>query len=114
MFNNIRTYFSVHTFSEMRTPNKRGRREDHRTRRDRIQRRVDAFNQQMPALVDAYLIWSLNRAKEGVKSFFEVHRHSDPPSDPNSGTWNVRVVDTYCELFLFALFMLLANSSNRR
>ncbi|KIK33852.1 hypothetical protein CY34DRAFT_26971 [Suillus luteus UH-Slu-Lm8-n1] len=60
---------------EMRTPNKRGRREDHRTRRDRIQRCVDAFNQQMPALVDAYLIWSLNY--------------------PNSGTWNIRVVDTY-------------------
>ncbi|KIK35300.1 hypothetical protein CY34DRAFT_26644 [Suillus luteus UH-Slu-Lm8-n1] len=80
---------------ELRTPNKRGHREDHRTRRDCIQHCVDAFNQQMPALVDAYLIWSLNRAKEGVKSFFEVNRHSDPPSDPNSGTWNVRVVDTY-------------------
>ncbi|KIK40552.1 hypothetical protein CY34DRAFT_24782 [Suillus luteus UH-Slu-Lm8-n1] len=82
---------------ETRQPNKRGHHEDHRTRRDRIQRRVDAFLQQMPALTDAYLAWSLKQAKKGVMSFFEVLWHSDPhaPSDPNCGTWNLKVVDTF-------------------
>ncbi|KAG2058448.1 hypothetical protein BDR06DRAFT_968459 [Suillus hirtellus] len=65
------------------------------TQWDHIQHRMDVFNQQMPVLVNAYLIWSFNCAKEGVRSFFKVHQHSDPPSDPNSGTWNIRVIDTY-------------------
>lgn len=102
-------------YSETTQPNKRGRREDHRTRRDRIQRRVDAFLQQMPALTDAYLAWSFERAKKGVMSFFEVLRHSDPhaPSDPNCGAWNLKVVDTFCKS-LFTYIVLFADSPHRR
>ncbi|KAK7013948.1 hypothetical protein R3P38DRAFT_3206529 [Favolaschia claudopus] len=47
-----------------------GRRVDHRTRRDRTQILVDGFTAQLPQMVDAYLVWSLDNANEGLAKLF--------------------------------------------
>ncbi|KAG2126322.1 hypothetical protein DEU56DRAFT_872938 [Suillus clintonianus] len=50
------------------TPKGHGpRRNDHRTRRDRVQHRVDAFDAQLPAITEAYLEWSLQRVRSAEK-----------------------------------------------
>ncbi|KAG0695695.1 hypothetical protein DFH29DRAFT_984896 [Suillus ampliporus] len=74
----------------------RSTRVDHRTRRDRIQRRIDAFNKQMPAMVDAFLDWSNTRAKSKIRGFFGVQSGAD--LDPDSGSWPVTVVDLFREI----------------
>ncbi|KAG1836694.1 hypothetical protein DFJ58DRAFT_846843 [Suillus subalutaceus] len=62
---------------------------------DRIKRRVDAFDQQMFGLTDACLKWNHERAQHGFRSFLEVHRTHQSHVDPNSGSWDVQVVDIY-------------------
>ncbi|KAH7914663.1 hypothetical protein BJ138DRAFT_999608 [Hygrophoropsis aurantiaca] len=46
------------------------RRADHRTRRDRVLRRVEAFNSQIGELTDAYLKWSHNRSMKRSQGIF--------------------------------------------
>ncbi|KAI5985962.1 hypothetical protein EDD15DRAFT_2175409 [Pisolithus albus] len=68
------------------------RRKDYRTRRDRILRRNEAFNQQLPALTQAYLDWSYTWAKESRKEYF-------PKSGDGGGSatsWTLHVIDVYC------------------
>ena len=64
---------------------------DHRTRRDRTERRTEAFRQQMDDITKAYLEWSY------VTSVEECAVPADPvPVD--SGEYSIRVVDTFGEL----------------
>ncbi|KAH7905207.1 hypothetical protein BJ138DRAFT_1018025 [Hygrophoropsis aurantiaca] len=73
------------------------RRTDYRTRRDRTQRRVDAFNHQMDELTDAYLQWSLASAESGIRGFFESHQvNTTGTHDVNAGQTTVKVVDIFC------------------
>ncbi|KAI5985883.1 hypothetical protein EDD15DRAFT_2175514 [Pisolithus albus] len=46
------------------------RRKDYRTRRDRILRRNEAFEQQLPALTQAYLHWSYTWTKGRSREYF--------------------------------------------
>ncbi|KAI6032301.1 hypothetical protein BKA83DRAFT_4558705 [Pisolithus microcarpus] len=67
------------------------RRKDYRTRRDRILRRNEAFDQQLPALTQAYLDWSYTWAKERSKEYFPK-----PEDGGGSATsWTLRVIDVY-------------------
>ncbi|KAG1777172.1 hypothetical protein EV702DRAFT_1045562 [Suillus placidus] len=96
-------------YGDLWTPkssSKQTRRVDHRTRRDRIQRRVDAFDQQMFELTDTYLKWSHQRAQHGFWGFLEVHRNQHSHVDPNSGSWNVQVVDIFYALELYRVARL--------
>ncbi|KAI6027273.1 hypothetical protein BKA83DRAFT_4576942 [Pisolithus microcarpus] len=66
-------------------------RKDYRTHRDRILRRDEAFNQQLPALTQAYLDWSYTREKERRKEYF-------PKSEGDGGSaasWMLHVIDVY-------------------
>ncbi|KAG2089748.1 uncharacterized protein F5147DRAFT_587027 [Suillus discolor] len=64
---------------------------------DHIQQHVNAFDQQLFALTDAYLKWSYGCAQHRFKDFMEVHRNAQSQSDPNSGVWDVQVVDIFCK-----------------
>ncbi|KAG2151480.1 hypothetical protein DEU56DRAFT_869083 [Suillus clintonianus] len=44
---------------------------------------------------DAYLQWSHERAQHGFRGFLEVHRNQCSHVDPNSGSWDVQVVDIF-------------------
>ncbi|KAH7904896.1 hypothetical protein BJ138DRAFT_1138426 [Hygrophoropsis aurantiaca] len=86
-------------FYNLRDPLKsRAHRTDYRTRRDRAQRRVDAFNYQLNALTHAYLEWSLAHAENGIRGFFD----SSPANintgahGTDSGHTTVRIVDIFC------------------
>ncbi|KAH7923679.1 hypothetical protein BV22DRAFT_1105986 [Leucogyrophana mollusca] len=72
------------------------RRTDYRTRRDRVQRRIDAFNRQMPSCTDGYMQWSVERGEE-FRGFFEERRRRDglPGPDVNSGSISIKVVDLF-------------------
>ncbi|KAI6027836.1 hypothetical protein BKA83DRAFT_4471322 [Pisolithus microcarpus] len=66
-------------------------RKDYRTRCDRILRRDEAFNQQLPALTQAYLDWSYTREKERRKEYF-------PKSEgdgSSAASWMLHVIDVY-------------------
>ena len=65
-------------------------RVDHRTRRDRTEKRNEAFNKQMPAIVDAYMDWSLQYADRD-------NPLPDPEPSPNDGVWPVRVINLFSE-----------------
>ena len=75
--------------------NRRGpRRKDHRTRRDRVLRRNDAFRQQLPVLTEAYLNWSHERAQKDNKEYFPIDVGNSDKS------WSLQVIDVYRELLL--------------
>jgi hypothetical protein len=63
---------------------------DHCTRRDQTERRNEVFDRQMPALVDAYMDWSLQYADRD-------NPLPDPTPSPNDGAWSVRVIDLFGE-----------------
>ncbi|KAG1789326.1 hypothetical protein EV424DRAFT_1476376 [Suillus variegatus] len=75
--------------------NNRVRRVDNRTRRDRVLRRNQAFTEQMPAMIDAYLAWSLAKSKEEFKSFFERLRNEELESNSDYGEWSISVIDVF-------------------
>jgi hypothetical protein len=56
-------------------------RGDARTRTDRVQQRVDAWRQQLPLLVEAYLSWNFPKSDS----------RTSPPS-PNL-SWQIKVFD---------------------
>ncbi|KAG1793324.1 uncharacterized protein HD556DRAFT_1479424 [Suillus plorans] len=70
------------------------RRKDYRSRRDRTQRRIEAFDYQMPALVTAYLTWSLERDEKRGMGFFERQKDVDA-DDVNAGQVFIEVVDIH-------------------
>ncbi|KAJ7041670.1 hypothetical protein C8F04DRAFT_1252601 [Mycena alexandri] len=70
-----------------------GRRRDYRSRRDHTQTLVDAFNVQMPAMVEAYLAWSLDTAEHGLTELF-TH-----PGDAAVDMQRVYVVDLFTAYF---------------
>jgi hypothetical protein len=75
---------------------------DHRTRRDRAERRDKAFDAQMEALVDAYMAWSFaNTNKEGT-GFYSGMENQHIPID--AGITTVKVVDVYSEYNLYCHF----------
>jgi hypothetical protein len=61
------------------------KRGDLRTRTDRVQQRIDAWRQQLPLLVDAYLSWNCTKSEPRVSAPF-----------PES-SWKIRVLDFYRE-----------------
>ncbi|KAK7007335.1 hypothetical protein R3P38DRAFT_3281563 [Favolaschia claudopus] len=71
-----------------------GRRVDYRTRRDRTQILVDGFAAQLPQMVDAYLAWSLDTAKDGLGKLF-VHPE-DAVVEDNA---RIYVVDLFSACF---------------
>ncbi|KAH7908461.1 hypothetical protein BJ138DRAFT_1115822 [Hygrophoropsis aurantiaca] len=74
------------------------RRIDTRTRRDRVLRRVEAFNSQIRELTNAYLAWSRNRSiKQSQGIFNELQSEQDNlPNDINTVKWPIKVVDMMC------------------
>jgi hypothetical protein len=83
---------------------------DYRTRRDRTQRRVQAFNTQLPALVDAYMGWMLQLGKEGYSGEYTL-----PPGAEVQATANICEVDVYRESYaLFLKHVFTYNFSNLR
>ncbi|KAG2149247.1 hypothetical protein DEU56DRAFT_729669 [Suillus clintonianus] len=81
------------------TPKGHGpRRNDHRTRRDRVQHRVDAFDAQLPAITEAYLEWSLQRVRSGTRPGFFHQMAKDALTEvgADSGSWTATIVDLFC------------------
>jgi hypothetical protein len=77
-------------------------RDDYRTRRDRTERRTEAFEKQMVDITDAYLEWSYMTSAEGGAIPTEA-----VPVD--SGEYSIRVVDTFSEHHdFFPAFYLLS------
>ncbi|KAI6094285.1 hypothetical protein EDD16DRAFT_1447419, partial [Pisolithus croceorrhizus] len=64
---------------------------DYRTCRDRILRRNEAFDQQLPALTQAYLDWSYTWTKGKSKEYFP--KSADNGSSATS--WTLHVIDVY-------------------
>ena len=61
---------------------------DHRTRQDRTERRTAMFKEQMEAITEAYLDWSLKYADRDDPV-------PDPPLPADSGVCSIRVVDLF-------------------
>lgn len=62
------------------------KRGDPRSRTDRVQQRVNAWRQQLPHLVEAYLLWNSTKSDPRTSSF----------PLPNS-TWKINILDFYRE-----------------
>lgn len=74
------------------TCTRRPRTRDYRTRRDRTQRRVKAFDAQLPALVEAYMEWMLQLGKDGYSGEYNLKL---PPGAEVQATTNIYEVDVY-------------------
>ena len=72
---------------------------DYRTRRDRTQRRVQAFNVQLPVLVEAYMEWMLQLGEDGYSREYVL-----PPNAEVQTITNICEVDMYRECKNFSLF----------
>lgn len=73
---------------------------DYRTRRDRTERRNQAFLKQMPAIVDSYMAWSLAVGEGGIGGDY-----SPPDGIESQGQSNIMEMDMFRELYLL-LFLL--------
>ncbi|KAG1819866.1 uncharacterized protein BJ212DRAFT_1446161 [Suillus subaureus] len=81
---------------------------DNHTQHDCVLQRNVAFNEQIPAMSEAYLLWSLEKSQKGFKNFFD-HLHSEETEevvDFDGGQWPMMVVDAF-----FAEKLLLKISS---
>ncbi|KAG1765825.1 hypothetical protein EV702DRAFT_1204420 [Suillus placidus] len=81
------------------TPKSQGpRQNDHRTCRDRIQCRADAFDAQLPAMMEAYLDWSLQHVQSGTRPgfFHQMAKDALNEVEADSGSWTATVVDLFC------------------
>ena len=61
------------------------KRGDPCTQMDRVQQHVDAWRQQLPLLVDAYLSWNCSKSEPCI------------PTPSSELSWKIRVLDFYCE-----------------
>jgi hypothetical protein len=75
--------------SVLRRPHTR----DYRTRRDRTERRTQAFAVQLPALKDAYMAWMLGLGEDGLSRVYTL-----PLDAEVQGQAIIREVDVYCKL----------------
>ena len=76
------------------------RRRDYRTCRDRTERRVQAFNIQLPALVEAYMEWMLQLGEDGYSGEYVL-----PPNEEASTTTIIREVDVFrTSLTIYSLY----------
>ncbi|KAI5985463.1 hypothetical protein EDD15DRAFT_2175880 [Pisolithus albus] len=71
------------------------RRVDYRTRRDRAQRRTDAFAKEMPELVRAYLEWSASCTGKYCSETGRC-RNTRPSTDSNDGQVQLYVLGIFC------------------
>jgi hypothetical protein len=80
---------------------------DNRTHRDRVLCRNLAFTEQIPALTDAYLVWSLEKSEMGFQSFFDrlKHEETDVKVDFNGGQWSMTVVGSGPSLGRYSLVL---------
>jgi len=79
----------------MSLTNSRQNRKETRTRRDRTNQRTEGFRRQMPAIVDAYLLW---------KESSDAGSPRPPESTPTGledGAIHLQVIDAFGEYFLF-------------
>ncbi|KAG1844390.1 hypothetical protein F4604DRAFT_1884460 [Suillus subluteus] len=71
---------------------------DYRTRRNRTQRRTEAFDNQMPVLIHAYLDWHLVNSATGGQGFFShctAAACQGTIPDINAGAIAIKVVDMF-------------------
>lgn len=57
-----------------------------------------AFNEQIPAMSEAYLSWSLEKSQKGFNNFFDRRRseETNEVNDFDGGQWPMTVVDAFC------------------
>jgi hypothetical protein len=72
---------------------------DYRTRRDRTERRTQAFAAQLPAFKDAYMAWMLWLGEDGLSKIYTL-----PPDAEVQGQAIICEVDIYRKFF-FCLFL---------
>jgi hypothetical protein len=63
---------------------------DYRTRRDRTERRTQAFAAQCPALKDAYMAWMLGLGEDGLSGVYTL-----PPDAEVQGQAIIHEVDIF-------------------
>jgi hypothetical protein len=88
--------FSQLLEEDLRTEKKT--RVDPRTRRDRLERRTQGFNAQMPAIIEAYLLWSETVEKNGLDG-----EYGKPAEELVEGKYSVDVLDVFRELIPIGL-----------
>ena len=73
------------------------KRGDMRTRKDRIQARLDSWHQQLPCLVDTYLSWKNRCQTSGLPTNNTVHHDQamdESQISPEAElSWQIRVLD---------------------
>ncbi|KAI6103353.1 hypothetical protein EDD16DRAFT_1696251 [Pisolithus croceorrhizus] len=74
---------------------KGAQRKDYRTHRNRILRHNEAFDQQLPALTQAYLDWSYTWTKGKSKEYFP----KSADDDNHAPSWTLHVIDVYSHCF---------------
>jgi len=72
-------------------------RRDYRTHRDRAQLRATAFEQQIPAVAEAYLTWSFSCSQQGHKGFFKEFTGASASMDNCTGKVTLNVIDIFCK-----------------
>ena len=88
---------------------------DNRTRRDRVLCRNLAFTEQIPAMTDAYLIWSLEKSRMGFRSFFDQLscEETNAKVDSNGGQWSMTVIDAFCKCLVASMMLAYYNMCSR-
>jgi hypothetical protein len=89
-----------HYLSVLRRPHTR----DYRTRRDRTERRTQAFAAQLPALKDVYMAWMHGLGKDGLSRVYSL-----PPDAEVQGQTIIHEVDIFRKPF-FYIFIPIKNS----
>ena len=69
---------------------------DYRTRRDRARLWAIAFEQQIPAVAEAYLTWCFNHSQQGRRGFFKEFTDSSACNTDNcTGQVTLNVIDIF-------------------
>ena len=76
------------------------RRVDPRTRRDRIEQRTQGFNVQMPAIIEAYMLWSEAVGENGLDAECEK-----PAEELVDGKYPIHVLDVFCGLSFLSILI---------
>lgn len=92
-----------HHFDNYLSLFRRPRTRDYRTRRDRTERRTQAYAAQLPALKDVYMTWMLGLGEGGFSGVYVL-----PPDAEVQGQAIICEVDVYCKL-LICLFLPTTN-----
>ena len=69
---------------------------DYRTRRDRTERRTQAYAAQLPSLKDAYMAWMLGLGEDGLSNIYTL-----PPDAKVQGQTIIHEVDVFRKFFVY-------------